>query len=83
MKGIDVSAHQGLIDWAKAAADGVSFVIARAGYGKYASQADPTFQQNIFGALSAGIHAGAYWFSYALTPDDARKEARLCAQVFP
>ena len=81
MKGIDVSAHQGLIDWAKAAADGVSFVIARAGYGKYASQADPTFQQNIFGALSAGIHAGAYWFSYALTPDDARKEARLCAQV--
>ena len=81
MKGIDVSAHQGLIDWAKAAADGVSFVIARAGYGKYASQADPTFQQNIFGALSAGIHAGAYWFSYALTPDDAQEEARLCAQV--
>lgn len=81
MKGIDVSSHQGLIDWAKVKAAGIEFAIIRAGYGKYESQVDSRFEQNAFGALSAGIHAGAYWFSYALTPDDAQKEARLCAQV--
>lgn len=81
MKGIDVSAHQGLIDWAKVPESGIEFAIVRAGYGKYSSQIDPMFQQNAFGALSAGLHVGAYWFSYALTPDDAREEAKLCAET--
>ena len=81
MKGIDVSAHQGLIDWAKVPESGIEFAIVRAGYGKYSSQVDPMFQQNAFGALSAGLHIGAYWFSYALTPDDAREEAKLCAET--
>ena len=34
MKGIDVSSHQGLIDWAKAAGAGIRFAIVRAGYGQ-------------------------------------------------
>ena len=81
MKGIDVSSHQGLIDWAKVKASGIEFAIIRAGYGKYESQVDSRFEQNAFGALSAGIHAGAYWFSYATTPDEAREEAKLCAKT--
>ena len=81
MKGIDVSSHQGLVDWAKVKAAGIEFAIIRAGYGKYESQVDSRFEQNAFGALSAGIHAGVYWFSYATTPDEAREEAKLCAST--
>ena len=81
MKGIDVSSHQGLIDWAKVKAAGIKFAIIRAGYGKYESQVDSRFEQNAFGALSAGLHAGVYWFSYATKPDEAREEAKLCAKT--
>lgn len=81
MKGIDVSSHQGLIDWAKVKAAGIEFAIIRAGYGKYESQVDSRFEQNAFGALSAGLHVGVYWFSYATTPDEAREEAKLCAKT--
>lgn len=81
MKGIDVSSHQGLIDWAKVKAAGIEFAIIRAGYGKYESQVDSRFEQNAFGALSAGLHVGVYWFSYATTPDEAREEAKLCAST--
>lgn len=81
MKGIDVSSHQGLIDWAKDKAAGIEFAIIRAGYGKYESQVDSRFEQNAFGALSAGLHVGVYWFSYATTPDEAKEEARLCADT--
>lgn len=81
MKGIDVSSHQGLIDWAKVKAAGIKFAIIRAGYGKYESQVDSRFEQNAFGALSAGLHVGVYWFSYATTPNEAREEAKLCAST--
>ena len=81
MKGIDVSSHNGAIDWDKVWAAGTEFAILRAGYGKYASQQDSRFAANAEGALAAGVACGAYWFSYALTPDDAREEAQLCAQV--
>ena len=81
MKGIDVSSHQGLIDWAKVKAAGIEFAIIRAGYGKYESQVDSRFEQNAFGALSAGLHVGVYWFSYATTPEEAREEAKLCANT--
>lgn len=81
MKGIDVSSHNGAIDWDKVRAAGTEFAILRAGYGKYASQQDSRFAANAEGALAAGVACGAYWFSYALTPDDAREEAQLCAQV--
>ncbi|HIU31173.1 MAG TPA: hypothetical protein IAB66_03325 [Candidatus Caccousia avistercoris] len=81
MKGIDVSSHQGLIDWAKVAGAGIQFAIVRAGYGRFVSQVDQQFQKNMEGALAAGLHAGAYWFSYALSPDEAREEAALCAST--
>lgn len=81
MKGIDVSSHNGAIDWGRVRAAGVAFAILRAGYGRYTSQQDSRFAANAEGALAAGLECGAYWFSYALTPDDAREEARLCAKV--
>ena len=81
MKGIDVSSHQGLIDWAKVKAAGIEFAIIRAGYGKYESQVDSRFEQNAFGALGVGLHVGVYWFSYATTPEEARQEAQVCAGV--
>ena len=81
MKGIDVSSHNGSIDWGKVKNAGIGFAILRAGYGKHASQQDSCFTANAAGALGAGIACGAYWFSYALTPDEAREEAQLCARV--
>lgn len=81
MKGIDVSAHQGLIDWAKVRAAGIEFAIVRAGYGQYKTQVDAKAHQNAFGTLSAGLHVGVYWFSYATTPEEAKAEADLCADT--
>lgn len=81
MKGIDVSSHQGLIDWAKVKAAGIEFAIVRAGYGQYKTQVDTKAHQNFFGALGAGLHVGAYWFSYATTPEEAKAEADLCADT--
>ena len=76
--GIDVSKHQGSIDWSKVETD---FAILRAGFGRYANQKDPQFENNYAGAKVAGIPVGAYWYSYALSVEEARKEAEACLQV--
>lgn len=78
LKGIDVSHHQGEIDWSKVTAD---FALIRAGYGKYAYQEDPCFEDNIKGAYNAGIPVGVYWYSYADTAAEARQEAEVCLTV--
>lgn len=80
-QGVDVSVYQGNIDWKAAKADGVEFAIIRAGYGKYASQKDKYFDQNMQNAKAAGLPCGAYWFSYALTPENAIKEADAFYEV--
>lgn len=65
-QGIDVSIWQGYnIDFNKVKAAGINFVILRAGYGKYISQKDPTFETNYKKAKAAGLNVGAYWYSYA------------------
>lgn len=74
--GIDVSTHNGTLDWAKLKAAGVKFAIIRAGYGRY--QADSQFTNNIKGALAQGIPVGVYWFTYALDTDGAKAEAEKC-----
>ena len=78
MTGIDVSKHQGVIDWSKVKTD---FAILRAGFGRYTSQKDPQFEQNYAGAKAAGIPVGAYWYSYARSAEEARAEAKACLQV--
>lgn len=75
-KGIDVSKHQGTIDWAKVKASGVQFAMIRAGYG--ANNIDTQFKRNISECNRLGIPCGVYWFSYAYTEDMARKEAEYC-----
>ena len=81
MKGIDVSKHQGNVNWSHVKADGVKFAIIRAGYGKQASQKDTQFENNYTGCKSNGVPVGVYWYSYATTPDEARKEAAVCLSV--
>ena len=80
--GIDVSKHQGKIDWQAVRETGnVNFAILRAGFGRYANQKDPQFERNYAGAKAAGIPVGAYWYSYAQTTEEAREEAKACLQV--
>ncbi len=81
MKGIDVSVHNGNIDWQKVKNAGIDFAILRAGYGKLASQKDKQFENNYAGARAVGIPIGAYWYSYATTPDEARQEAEVCISI--
>lgn len=76
--GIDVSRHQGNIDWEKVKQSGIDFTILRAGYGKTASQKDPLFEQNYAGCTAAGIPVGVYWYSYAMSEKEAQQEAAAC-----
>ncbi|MDE6131746.1 MAG: glycoside hydrolase family 25 protein [Oscillospiraceae bacterium] len=77
MKVIDVSKHNGTINWSDVKKDGIEGVIIRAGHGKLASQKDPMFETNYKGALTAGLHIGAYWYSYAVTAAEAKNEAEV------
>lgn len=81
MKGIDVSKHNGNVNWSHVKADGVKFAIIRAGYGKEISQKDPQFENNYAGCKSNGVPVGAYWYSYAMSETEARQEAAVCLQV--
>ena len=81
MRGIDISKHNGAVNWAQVKADGVQFAILRAGYGKEASQKDTQLEANYAGCKSNGVPVGVYWYSYATTPDEARKEAAVCLSV--
>ena len=69
--GIDVSVHQGEIDWSRVKTD---FCIIQAGYGRTSSQKDKYFERNYSGCKSHNIPCGAYWYSYAKTVEDATKE---------
>ncbi|MCD8086596.1 MAG: lysozyme [Clostridiales bacterium] len=76
--GIDLSAHQGEVDWAAVAASGVDFVMLRAGYRGYSTGAlaeDSRFAENLTGALEAGLQVGVYFFSQAVTAEEAEEEA--------
>ena len=83
--GIDVSEHQGVIDWAAVAADGVEFAMIRCGWRGYGSTAglneDKYFRANIEGALAAGLDVGVYFFSQALTEAEAREEAAYTLEL--
>lgn len=79
--GIDVSVHNGTIDWNNVAASGKEFAMIRAGYGNSINQKDKNFDANITGALKAGLLVGVYWFSYADSEEDVRREWEVCSQV--
>lgn len=77
MKIIDVSKHNGTINWTNVKNDGIDGVIIRAGFGKLISQKDAAFETNYKGAAAAGLYIGAYWYSYATTAAGAEQEARV------
>lgn len=79
VKGIDVSVWQGNIDFNRVKSAGIDFVIIRAGYGN--GNKDKCFEENYRGAKSAGLHVGAYWYSYASSIDGAKQEAQAFANV--
>lgn len=81
MKGIDVSVHNGNIDWQKVKNAGIQFAILRAGYGRELSQKDARFEENYRNAKAAGIPVGAYWYSYAMSEEEARLEADVFLSV--
>ena len=82
-QGIDVSFYQGNIDWEAVAGDGIDFAIIRAGgryYGRYGSGAvfeDVLFDRYMQDAIAAGLDLGAYFFSNAITVEEALEEADL------
>lgn len=79
LKGIDVSAWQGIIDWNKVKASGIQFAILRAGTGR--NNLDKTFNQNAAECNRLGIPIGVYWFSYALNEAMAKAEAEYCVNI--
>lgn len=77
-KGIDVSKHQGAIDWNQVAADGVEFAFIRVGNRGYTTGKlveDENFTANIEGALAAGIKVGVYIYSQAVNEQEVLEEA--------
>lgn len=80
-KGIDLSVHNGRIDWDQVKnSGGVDFVLLRAGYGRVPSQKDSNFESYYADCKKRRIPVGAYWYSYATTPDEARLEAKACLE---
>lgn len=79
VKGIDVSAYQGVIDWKRVAADGVKFAILR-GVVKDGSM-DSRFEYNYQNAIANGIKImGVYQYLYAVNENEARAAARNMIQ---
>ena len=82
--GIDVSYYQGEIDWEQVKASGIEFAIIRLGYRGYGQEGklveDKMAFRNIEGALDAGIRVGIYFFSQAITVEEALEEAEFVLQ---
>ena len=77
--GVDVSAYQTSVDWSAVKEAGIDFAMVRVGYRGYSSgelDEDDYFLSHLEGAIEAGLHVGVYFFSQALTPDEAREEAQ-------
>lgn len=75
-KGIDVSEHNGVIDWAQVKASGIDFAIIRCGYGMdYSNQDDLYWQRNVSECERLGIPYGVYIYSYATNTVRAKSEA--------
>ena len=76
--GIDVSSWQKVIDWEQVKASGVEFAMIRLGYRGYEQgvlSMDKYATANLDGAIAAGLDVGVYFFSQALTPQEAEEEA--------
>ncbi len=83
-RGVDVSSYQGDIDWQQVYDSGVRFAIIRAGgtyYGSGELYEDDNLIKNVDGAESAGLRVGVYFFSQAISEEEARREAQFVVQM--
>ena len=79
---IDVSEWNGEIDWKRAKDDDVRFAFIRCGFGQDAeSQDDKYFDINMKNALEAGVKVGVYFYSYAISEEQAIGEAEHCIRL--
>lgn len=76
--GIDISSWQGGYPYAKAKAQGVKFAIIRAGF---STTKDNQFENHYRNAKAQGWGVGAYWYTYAKSVAEARKEAQAFLKV--
>lgn len=85
LNGIDVSYHNGTINWQKVKADGVQFVFLRIGYRGWGSSGslnkDTLFDTYYNGAKAAGIKIGIYFYSQALNESEANAEANYSLEL--
>ena len=83
--GVDVSAFQGVIDWEQVRSSGIDFAIIRLGYRGYGKAGklveDEYAQDNLKGATEAGLPIGAYFFSQALSIEEADEEIKFLLNI--
>lgn len=79
IKGVDVSEHNGEVDYDYLISQGVKFSIVRFGFG--AKRADYHYKANVENALAKGLDVGAYWLIYALDEAGARKNAEMFCEL--
>lgn len=83
LRGIDVSEHQGAIDWEQVRAAGFDFAFVRIGYRGYTVgqiHPDDLARENLAGAKAAGLQVGAYFYAQAISPEEAAEEAQWCLE---
>ena len=81
-KGVDLSTHNKIKDYASLKASGIEFAILRTGYGgDYPDQQDSLFEAHVRGCESVGIEWGAYHYSYAVDKQGGVEEARHCLRI--
>lgn len=78
--GMDVSQHNGKINFKKAKRDGIEFVFIRVGYTGYTKSSfslnlDKKYKTYIKDATKAGLKVGVYWYSQSTKVSEAKKEA--------
>ena len=82
--GVDVSEHQGYVDWQTLKDSGFSFAFIRLGYRGYGQEGriclDKEFHRNIQNAQAAGFDVGVYFFAQAVNEEEAREEADFVLQ---
>ncbi len=83
--GVDVSEHQGKIDWSKVAQTEVEFAMVRMAYRGWGAEGlvrpDARGAENLNGAADAGLKVGVYFFSQAISVEEAVEEAQFLLQL--
>ena len=74
---IDVSKHNGVIDWSQVKVDGVIMKLGYRGYETAKLSIDPQYNNNVQGCIKNNLAFGVYWFTTAITEAEAVEEAEF------